>query len=221
MPNFNFNINNIKEGSEPILMAARTAQSMSRKNSISALAKDLIMQYPVLISRSISVENALIVTMGLERQFAALQMLVLSADSAFGVDPGKNAGVRDLISKYHSNADTPDMINFACNVIDNLGTVSKHLGSLESAETNTENTEVKINGIPNPSEKINSIIPPFKMFSDVALIINALLKNTPTHGVQHTEKIIPNSIDEKKLNLSVFFFIPLDLFNIFILNIPI
>lgn len=144
MPNFNFNINNIKEGSEPILMAARTAQSMSRKNSISALAKDLIMQYPVLISRSISVENALIVTKGLERQFAALQMLVLSADSAFGVDPGKNAGVRDLISKYHSNADTPDMINFAGNVIDNLGTVSKHFGSLESAETNTENAEVKI-----------------------------------------------------------------------------
>lgn len=67
----------------------------------------------------------------------------------------------------------------------------------------SKNTEVKINGIPNPSEKINSIIPPFKMFSDVALIINALLKNTPTHGVQHTEKIIPNSIDEKKLNLSV------------------
>lgn len=144
MPNFNFNINNIKEGSEPILMAARTAQSMSRKNSISALAKDLIMQYPVLISRSISVENALIVTKGLERQFAALQMLVLSADSAFGVDPGKNAGVRDLISKYHSNADTPDMVNFAGNVIDNLGTVSKYFGSFESAETNTEDTEIKI-----------------------------------------------------------------------------
>ena len=48
-------------------------------------------------------------------------------------------------------------------------------------------------------------MPPFSIFSDVALIINALLKNTPTQGVQHTEKIIPNIILEKKLKLSLFF----------------
>lgn len=146
MAKFNFNINNIKDGTAPLLMGARTAQSLSRKNSISALAKDLIMQYPVLISRSISVENALVVTKGLERQFAALQMLVLSADNAFGVDAGKTAGVRDLISKYHSNSDTPDMVNYAGNVINNLSTAAQHISSLESADstTDTDETYVKI-----------------------------------------------------------------------------
>lgn len=133
MPNFNVNLNNFKEKADPILLGARTAQSVYRKNSISALAKDLIMQYPVIMSADISTENALVVTKGLERQFACLQMLVFSADTAFGVDPGKNAGVRDLISKYHSNSDTPDMINYAGNVISNLGTISKHLDGLESA----------------------------------------------------------------------------------------
>lgn len=133
MPNFNVNLNNFKEKADPILLGARTAQSVYRKSSISALAKDLIMQYPVIMSADISTENALVVTKGLERQFACLQMLVLSADTAFGVDPGKNAGVRDLISKYHSNSDTPDMINYAGNVISNLGTISKHLDGLESA----------------------------------------------------------------------------------------
>ena len=141
MPNVNFNFNDLKDNA--ILMGARTAQSLYRKNSISALAKDLIMQYPVIISNDISTDSALVITKSLERQFASLQMLVLSADTAFGVDAGKNAGVRDLISKYHSNSDTPDMINYAGNVINNLGIVSKHIKSLESV-SESEDSSIKI-----------------------------------------------------------------------------
>ena len=202
MPNFNVNLNNFKEKADPILLGARTAQSVFRKNSISALAKDLIMQYPVIVSQDISTENALVVTKGLERQFACLQMLVFSADTAFGVDPGKNAGVRDLISKYHSNSDTPDMINYAGNVITNLGSIANRLDGLESADDdsyikikNSKEVDVAVDksvistmwSRPNDGltmESVNSLYQPHNAVIDT---ISSIADNIETRSTKATE----------------------------------
>lgn len=202
MPNFNVNLNNFKEKADPILLGARTAQSVYRKNSISALAKDLVMQYPVIMSADISTENALVVTKGLERQFACLQMLVFSADTAFGVDPGKNAGVRDLISKYHSNSDTPDMINYAGNVISNLGSIANRLDSLESASDdsyikikNAKEVDIAVDNAvistmwsrPNDGltmESVNSLYQPYNAVIDT---IASIADGVESRGTRATE----------------------------------
>lgn len=117
---------------KPILMGAKTAQSYYRKNSVSALARDLVLQYPVLISADIPYDQAVTLSKALEIQYAALQIMVLSADTAFGVDPSSNAGVRDLISRYHSNNDRPNMVDYAGNMIYNIGSIATVL--TESAE---------------------------------------------------------------------------------------
>lgn len=118
----NINNNFYNDYALPVLMGAKTAQNLYRKTSISALAKDLILQYPVLISGDIDFDTAITISKALELQYASLQVLVLSADTAFGVDPMKNAGVRDMLSRYHSNSDTPDMINYAGNLFYNVST---------------------------------------------------------------------------------------------------
>ena len=138
MSDFNLTFN---DDIRPILMGAKNAQGLYRKNSVSALAKDLILQYPVLISADIDYDTAVIISKALELQFASLQVLVLSADTAFGVDPMKNAGVRDLLSKYHSNSDTPNLINYAGNLIYNAGHV---LGTLVESADITEETNVRL-----------------------------------------------------------------------------
>lgn len=122
------------ESIKPILMGAKTAQSYYRKTSVSALAKDLILQYPVLISADIPYENEIIIAKALELQYAAFQIMVLSADTAFGIDPSQTAGVRDLLSRYHSNSDTPNMVDYAGNMIYKAGSLVSTIGNLESAE---------------------------------------------------------------------------------------
>jgi hypothetical protein len=131
-------------------MGAKTAQSYYRKNSVSALARDLILEYPVLISADIPYDQAIILSKALELQYASLQIMVLSADTAFGVDPMSNAGVRDLISKYHSNNDTPNMVNYAGNMIYTVGSTLSLL-----AESVDENAEIKLKNV-NVIEKAHS-----------------------------------------------------------------
>jgi hypothetical protein len=120
-------------------MGAKTAQDYYRKTSVSALARDLILQYPVLISGDIPADDAIVLAKALELQYASLQIMVLSADTAFGVDPTTTAGVRDLLARYHSNSDTPNMVNYAGNMIYNVGsTASTVLHSLESVDPDSE-----------------------------------------------------------------------------------
>ena len=127
------------ENVKPILMGAKTAQDYYRKTSVSALARDLILQYPVLISGDIPADDAIVLAKALELQYASLQIMVLSADTAFGVDPTTTAGVRDLLARYHSNSDTPNMVNYAGNMIYNIGsTASTVLHSLESVDPDSE-----------------------------------------------------------------------------------
>lgn len=139
----NVNIGELNKSAGAILMGAKSAQNLYRKNSVSALARDLIMQYPVLMSADIDYATGVIITKALEMQFATLQLMVLSADTAFGVDPMRNAGVRDLLSQYHSNADTPNMINYTGNLLNNATNMAKTFG-IESAQESDDDREISV-----------------------------------------------------------------------------
>lgn len=123
--NFEFNLGSSASGetTEKIsstLKSIRSVQGMVAKNSLTALTKDLILQYPVFIDSDIETETGVIIAKALERQYAALQLALWSADTAFGVDTTTANGTRDFIKRYHSNNDSPDKIQYAGNLIRNI-----------------------------------------------------------------------------------------------------
>ena len=144
-----------KENIEPILMGAKTAQDYYKKTSISALARDLILQYPVLISADVAYDDAIVLAKALELQYASLQVMVLSADTAFGVDPTSTAGVRDLLARYHSNNDTPNLVSYAGNMIYNVGSVIQSFESVDAEEISL--TKVKTLEFTHPDEFLESL----------------------------------------------------------------
>lgn len=138
--NFNIGSGNLANTAKPILTAARSVQGMSKKNSISAMAKDLIMQYPVYFDSAIDTDDMVKIVKADERMYAAMQLAIWSADTAFGVDPTSSGGVRDFVRKYHLNEDSPDMVSYAGNLTRNIsayrGSYSAHAdppAALESA----------------------------------------------------------------------------------------
>lgn len=150
----NFNIGAGKLGSsvKPALTAARSLQSLNKKNSLSALTRDLIMQYPLYIDNALDVDTQVVIAKGLEKELAALQLALWSADTAFGVDPTSTGGVRDFVKKYHSNNDTPDLISYTGNLVRNTSQYRDemtHAVATESFDPDTELEVLNIKPIPN------------------------------------------------------------------------
>ena len=139
--NFEFNLGskasgNFTEGLGSTLKSIRTVQGMTAKNSVTALTKDLILQYPVIIDSDIETETAMIVAKAFERQYAALQLALWSADTAFGVDTTTANGTRDFVKRYHSNNDSPDKVQYLGNLVRNINQfrVTESAENIESAE---------------------------------------------------------------------------------------
>ena len=101
---------------KPFLQGARLIRGVNAKRSITALSKDLIMQFPVLMSAGIDQDSAVTIAKALERMYASMYLTVWTADSAFGVDASMN-GVRDFVKRYHNNDDIPDMITYGGNIL--------------------------------------------------------------------------------------------------------
>lgn len=142
--NINFNIGNGKLANtvKPVLTSARSIQGMTKKNSLSAMTKDLIMQYPVFLDNAIDLDSQMTIVKANERNYAALQMALWSADTAFGVDPTSTGGVRDFVRLYHSNSDTPDIVSYAGNLTRN---VSAFRGEYDARESTFEaGTEIEL-----------------------------------------------------------------------------
>lgn len=117
----NFNVmddysDSLLSSGKPFLQGARLIRGMNAKKSITALSKDLIMQFPVLMSAGIPQDTAVIIAKALERMYASMYLTVWTADSAFGVDSSMN-GVRDFVKRYHNNDDIPDMITYGGNIL--------------------------------------------------------------------------------------------------------
>lgn len=141
--NFEFNLGSKASGDgtdkiSSTLKSIRTVQGMTAKNSLTALTKDLILQYPVLIDSDIETETAVIISKALERQYAALNLALWSADTAFGVDTTTANGTRDFVKRYHSNSDSPDKVQYAGNLIRNIN----QFRVTESTDADLDSVEV-------------------------------------------------------------------------------
>ena len=141
----NFNIGNgsLAQATKPALKSIRSIQGLTKKNSISAMVKDLIMQYPLYIDGDIDSETMAIIAKADEKQYASLQLALWSADTAFGVDPTSDGGVRDFVKKYHSNSDTPDLVSYTGSLVKNISNFRGEYSANESTGVEVELTSVK------------------------------------------------------------------------------
>ena len=139
---------------KPFLQGARLISNMTSKRSITALSKDLIMQFPVLMSAGIDQDSAVTIAKALERMYASMYLTVWTADSAFGVDASLN-GVRDFVKRYHNNDDIPDMITYGGNIL----TLTDQLMGLESAKIICEDVNMPATEVArlwdNTSDQLN------------------------------------------------------------------
>lgn len=109
----------------PITKSAKAVKSYSGggKNSITALSKDLIMQFPVLMSAGVPTDDAMTIVEALQKKYAALHLAIWSADTAFGTDASQN-GIRDFVRRYHNNNDIPDLITYGGNLLTNISDIT-------------------------------------------------------------------------------------------------
>lgn len=182
--NVNFNIGNGKMANtvKPVLTSARQIQGLNKKNSLSAMTKDLIMQYPCFLDNAIDTETQMIVVKADEKNYAALHMALWSADTAFGVDPTSTGGVRDFVRKYHSNSDTPDMISYAGNLTRNISSFRGEYSATESTfepGTEIELLTMKPINCPLSKEDIASMWDTIEDRITMECVNNAYLPNKP------------------------------------------
>lgn len=93
----------------------------SKSTSINRMAKEGILQFPVLISSSVDTEIAYILTKALEKNYASLVQMAVSMNCVTSMD--ENKGLEDFIKRFHSNMDTDiDFKSVISNeIIDTLG----------------------------------------------------------------------------------------------------
>lgn len=110
-----FNVNDVKSG-----------------RSISKLAKGTIMEYPVIASRSLSIEDLTMVSKALERQYTTYVRLAMSLDDELGEKEKKT----EYINRFHANSGSG---------INATATVGKGLSLLknESVELLSEKKNVR------------------------------------------------------------------------------
>lgn len=71
-------------------------------NSIKERTKNLVLQYPILASNSISLENIKILTRSFEHEYANLLVLLISDESVKGMS---DASTSDYLRNFHNNLD--------------------------------------------------------------------------------------------------------------------
>ena len=114
----NVNVGKVSDRAKPILNSFKVIRGFAGKTSISALAKDLIMQFPVLVSASISTDDLIVIAKSLEKMYASMFIAVWTADASFGVNDKNMHGVRDFVKRYHNNSDIPDVITYGGDLLD-------------------------------------------------------------------------------------------------------
>lgn len=114
----NISINNTFQGkAKPIIDNFRVVKGFTGKTSITALSKDLIMQFPVIMSAGVDIDDAVSIAKGLEKMFATMFLTVWTADASLKISEYGMNGVRDFVKKYHNNDDIPDVIQYGGDIL--------------------------------------------------------------------------------------------------------
>lgn len=89
--------------------------SSKQFKSLSKASMEGVLNFPVLVSNALSIEDASLVNKALERQFASFTLTVMSLNPHLNTMGGANANPADYIKKFHQNmdvrADGTDLLN--------------------------------------------------------------------------------------------------------------
>ena len=90
-----------------------------RGTSLARMSSDATLQFPIIISRSINIDNAQSVSKALERQFATFVQIVISLNPHMNLDEDKD--VIGYIKKniHQNNINSFDLLESATNVLSN------------------------------------------------------------------------------------------------------
>lgn len=78
--------------------------SFGRKNSLSRFTDESILQFPVLTSSSLSVEDLTMINKALERQFATFAMIAMNINNIEFFDSHTEASKTTFIRRFHTNS---------------------------------------------------------------------------------------------------------------------
>lgn len=122
MPSFGNLIGNIEIGQiKGAKKAIANSKSQLSGASMASLSQDSIMRFPVVVSSSIDINDAAVLTKALERQYAAFAFIVLS--SSLNIDNSKYATVQDYIKDIHNNNDAPNLLDYTIGVASNIKSI--------------------------------------------------------------------------------------------------
>lgn len=78
--------------------------STKQMKSLSKASQDGIMNFPVIVSDALTVEDAMIVSKALEKEFASFALIVMTMNPYLTVS-GSSMSASDYIAKFHQNVD--------------------------------------------------------------------------------------------------------------------
>lgn len=162
-------INDVKDSDEIQLL-------LNRKKSIKSIAKataNLVLVFPVIISNTINIETASIITKAIERKAVSMLQILFSAIS---ISDSKDAF--DFISKVHTNLKFDNKISID-DFIDTMDDYVKANESVEIVDPVTYNTVKGI--IKEDMKRINNIL---NMEINETAIGNYKTINSPYSGIR-------------------------------------
>ena len=98
-----------------VLQTAKILNKTLGRQSVTRMASDSILQFPMIISSDIPTDKAIIVAKAFERNYAALMIAIFSRDPAFSFK--KYADATEYIKSKHNNSSIPSNIRAAANVL--------------------------------------------------------------------------------------------------------
>lgn len=86
-----------------------------KHQSLSKMSKEGIMNFPVLVSDALTIEDASLVSKALEKQFASFTLIAMTMNPYLTVQNGNQATASNYVNKFHQNIDvkgsSTDLIN--------------------------------------------------------------------------------------------------------------
>ena len=74
-------------------------------SSLSKASQDSVLNFPVIVSDALTIEDASLVSKALEREFASLTLIVMTANPYLSVGNRDNISAADYINRFHQNID--------------------------------------------------------------------------------------------------------------------
>lgn len=134
-------------------------QNTSNKGSIAKMARDYIMQFPVIASSSIPEEDLVPIVKNFEIQYAQFAAMILQGTA--GINVKDIASTSDILKQIHSNEDAPNLLDYAMDISGGRSAKESLQVAIPDTElralafgTDSEFTMENLNSMYNPNERM-------------------------------------------------------------------